>query len=443
MDKLKFIELALLSAFSVCVYHELISIFLIKKIDAGRSALFRYIPWAVYFVYNLSALYIFWSGFSVMPIYLLGALICYCLICFIFYNTKSKGYVLFINIVYSVSWMSIIIILKYIFWGIGIVYQNEVQFQLWYLGCVLSQVVMLAIIKLVGLKARKKGEFFISKRHFGICFGTTICTAFIANTVYYLRPETSNTPALVMCVVSILLMIGMNMMSYTNFQNYSESLNVEKNNLIYQRQVNDYMFQCQSQEAMIKQVNEINHDIKNHLITIRELAKNSETSRLYDYIDNLLDSGVSTRRELVKTGNYVVDALINEKYSRAVNAGTDFKVDAFVPKNLPFADEDLALILGNALDNAIEAVEATSEKQITVSLVYSKMVFKIEICNTYDGEIFLGSKKEIRTKKKQAKLHGVGIPAIEHAVEKYDGELSIEYDDKWFKLVAILYAPEE
>ena len=99
----------------------------------------------------------------------------------------------------------------------------------------------------------------------------------------------------------------------------------------------------------------------------------------------------------------------------------------------------MSVILGNAIDNAIEAAEKTEEKYICLLLQYTKGRLLIQISNPYTGELKMGASGEYLTGKTEKEYHGFGLKNIRDTVEKYGGVMDINAKDRKFTLTILLY----
>lgn len=99
----------------------------------------------------------------------------------------------------------------------------------------------------------------------------------------------------------------------------------------------------------------------------------------------------------------------------------------------------LSVILGNAIDNAIEAAKETEERRVSVILQYTKGRLLIQISNPYSGELHLGTSGEYLTKKAEKENHGFGLKSIRDVVEKSGGVMNIEAKEGRFILTILLY----
>ena len=101
----------------------------------------------------------------------------------------------------------------------------------------------------------------------------------------------------------------------------------------------------------------------------------------------------------------------------------------------------MAAILGNLLDNALEAVARAREKKLAIDIEYRRGALFIQIENTFDGEVrYTGEGKEKRlATRKESAGHGHGIKNIARAVEKYNGYMDITHEGETFTAVVFLY----
>lgn len=128
-------------------------------------------------------------------------------------------------------------------------------------------------------------------------------------------------------------------------------------------------------------------------------------------------------------------------WETAEEKGIKVKSNIDVQKSLNIADEDLSVILGNAIDNAFEALAKIpdQEQQLWMEVKYIKGILFIQVKNTYFGEQFMGIPKSSKTKK----YHGIGLTSIERMVKKYRGKMKIKTEDNWFSLEIVLYENEQ
>lgn len=160
------------------------------------------------------------------------------------------------------------------------------------------------------------------------------------------------------------------------------------------------------------------HDYKNNIIALTQMAEEGNIDEIRAYLkeeNKLLDN----RMFYIKTGNSVADAIINTKCNKAKNKGIKFSVNAVLEEKNSIGSVDLASILGNLLDNAIEACENENDPYIEININNQKSFLIINISNKFTGEF------SNTTKKKNTYYHGIGLKSVNRIVRKYEGQFSI------------------
>jgi two-component system, LytTR family, sensor histidine kinase AgrC len=192
--------------------------------------------------------------------------------------------------------------------------------------------------------------------------------------------------------------------------------------------------------ALQEQTQRIWHDMKNHFTVIQWMVKSKGYDKLEQYMTTLNDA-VNSSMPRFRSGNTIVDALLNAKSAEAESAGIQWDVNAAVPARLPIDDLDLNVVLSNALDNAIEACHKLPEEQarfISVDISIKNDHLVLAVKNPFTGEI-KKSGHALQTTKKADGRHGIGIGNMVRAVEKYDGHILSDYGDNLFVLTAMMH----
>ena len=184
-----------------------------------------------------------------------------------------------------------------------------------------------------------------------------------------------------------------------------------------------------------RQVRQLRHDLRNHLTVVQGLLQKGDAQGAAGYLDQMSVSPAlrGVRRFCENETANVVLAAKMEIMERA-GIAADFAVS--IPKKLPVADTDLAALLGNALDNAIEGVEAAAEKKITLRCRVDKGLLMLRLENPMGGEI----NPDLATTKADKSAHGFGIPGMREIAERYGGTLSAGMSGENFELVVCLPA---
>lgn len=169
----------------------------------------------------------------------------------------------------------------------------------------------------------------------------------------------------------------------------------------------------------------LRHDLNKHLFAIKAMAENGETAECIRYINSIAGDAVIGSFKY-KTGNTVLDALLSSKRAEAEEAGIRFETKLKIPSSLPIQDEDICIIFGNALDNAVEACAKTEKnKYISVVMIYDGSDLTCRIENSYGGARppVSGTTKENRL------LHGLGRKNMDRSMKKYNAISSVQILD--------------
>lgn len=258
-------------------------------------------------------------------------------------------------------------------------------------------------------------------------------------------------PALLFVVPVILSLSLFSIIHTRNIFFDVKRLNREKSeSIILEKQIQDMQEHIKEMEHIYAGVRSIKHDMKNTLSVIMELAlqkKETSESELEKYLAKL--NHTMDRLEFpYKTGNQVIDILLGIKYREASRSIPEIKFQAdrlFFPEQMQIQSYDLGIILGNALDNAIEACRKVGEKKkdavvfITLSsYIRGKMLF-LEVENSFDGEILLGKNSEFPvTGKANKEEHGMGMCNMKKTAEKYYGCVDWQVKGEVFSLTVML-----
>ena len=180
------------------------------------------------------------------------------------------------------------------------------------------------------------------------------------------------------------------------------------------------------------------HDLHNHIDAIYQCLIQNEIQEAIGYCEELR-TPVLKVSQTVWTGDKAVDYLINRKMELAEQAQIKTKVNIEYPINTNIRSVDLVTILGNLLDNALEAAEIASTQfrfiYLTIRRINDMLIIKVE--NGYTKEPIV-KEGEMLTSKTDKISHGWGIKSIQTTAERYDGTINTEYSDSIFRSVVTL-----
>ena len=165
------------------------------------------------------------------------------------------------------------------------------------------------------------------------------------------------------------------------------------------------------------------HDIQKYLRAVQT----DESGAAIAQIQSMLDA-VSC---VVDVDNRVVNVILNEYAQSARNLGIALTLDIQVPRELFVTAVDLYVLIGNTMDNAIEACAALPEGQRSIHM-------KLK---THNDILFYEIENPCApayAKRPRGKEHGYGLQNVRRCVEKYNGTMEIQQEAEHFRLSAHL-----
>lgn len=211
-------------------------------------------------------------------------------------------------------------------------------------------------------------------------------------------------------------------------QHYKKLSNVLEDNII--KQAKHY-------EKTIKMYNDLRtfkHDYSNLKIGLNNLLETGQIDEAIKYL-NSSDEKFKTNYQFINTGNTIVDAIFSDKQSEIIQNNIKIEFNGIIPYDaLEIAD--LCVVLGNSLDNAVEAcakIPENKEKIIKIEAKKNRELLLIQMKNPIHSKVNINN-NTIKTTKENAEVHGIGFYSINNIVKKYDGFYEITSDDTHFTL---------
>lgn len=209
---------------------------------------------------------------------------------------------------------------------------------------------------------------------------------------------------------------------------------LEVMNMLWKKEQEQYELSKEN----IALINQKCHDLKHQVRAIRSMNKEEIDAYL-----NEMEESIEIYESIVKTGNEVLDTILTEKSLYCKERGITVSCVADGSQMGFINTIDLYAILGNALDNAIEAVEKFKHKekrQIDVMIYRQQQFLVINIVNP-TKEIPTFGEELPKTTKKDRFHHGFGLKSIQYMVKKYDGNLNVSVEDGCFSLKILVPIP--
>lgn len=216
---------------------------------------------------------------------------------------------------------------------------------------------------------------------------------------------------------------------------YNKNLNLESK--LHQEQINKIQLEMSAQS--MNNIREWKHDYKNHMLTITALAKKESYSELIDYLEKL-QKNLPESFDSISSGNNAIDAVVTNKLMLAKSSGISFSHSIILTGICPLSDLDITAILGNLLDNSLEACNkllkhhSTLSAEIHLKIKPFRDMFQIKVINSSDGKYRVSEDNSLQTTKKNSRLHGYGIKHVKEIVKKANGIIKIQSEPDLFKV---------
>lgn len=250
---------------------------------------------------------------------------------------------------------------------------------------------------------------------------------------------------IVSCAIAVIILLGINVLVFYIYMKIADDLRLRQIASAYKQQLELCERYQQEREISILQLRDVKHNMRNNLVSILAYAKNQEYDKLIKFVNEIMEEGGMYNTTVINTGNIVVDSLVNYWYVTAKKKGIDFQVNISIPMILPFKGADICLIVGNLLENAVEAAEQTEgKKYINFQMKYDKDNLLIFVSNSYQGKLIKTKNKKLKSTKQDAQNHGIGLVSVYRTAKKYHGGVFIDDSEPTrFLIRVVLYGNQE
>lgn len=227
------------------------------------------------------------------------------------------------------------------------------------------------------------------------------------------------------------------------YQNQKELVFKQKQDALYKTD-----FYAENMKEILRTIKSQRHDLNNHLGTLYGLIYMKKYDRAKEYITKI-NNEIKSLDMIIDTNNPVITSLLSMKKDKAFKIGINMNIEVQIPEVLDFDSIDLSIILGNLLDNAIEACEkigASVETYIDIYISLKEDVLYIEIinCKAIDKKLSRKDMLNRFTSKEDFKNHGFGLGNVEFVVNKYNGNIDIrDTGEKFIVYISMPVQKEE
>ncbi len=240
-------------------------------------------------------------------------------------------------------------------------------------------------------------------------------------------------------IILILLLLNICVFLYYNY--IIEMLIKKEEQEIIEQKYLTYIGQFEIIKDKFESLNTLKHDIKKHFLYINKLILDENYNQVLEYMNELNNNEIVKESEkIVDTGNTYIDMILNLKLNEAIKNNIKVESNVTLPYNLNIYLTDMVCLLGNLLDNAIEAnLKLPKDRRyIYLKMKYHSNSIFINVVNTYDKVLLDKKGYIISSKENRMEKYGLGIKIIKKIIKKYNGYLEVNYDNNIFNISVTL-----
>ena len=195
---------------------------------------------------------------------------------------------------------------------------------------------------------------------------------------------------------------------------------------------------AEAQQVLFDRLRVLRHDFLNQMLSLTRLVQQGDLQGLSEHLA-LLNAEVKPLEFISLTNHPQLDALLSVKLQQATNIHIKTEVFFVVPGELPMSVVDLCSVMGNILDNALEAVQKVSEDKRFLELHANTVsgMWRIKVSNSCTGYYRRDTDNRLLTTKSES-WHGIGLRRIKQLVERYDGSVTITDGEDTFTIDILL-----
>ena len=301
------------------------------------------------------------------------------------------------------------------------------------LGMFLSRILFFMIVKWFIRSKYANTKFFSS-------FAREIVTIILVDFVYFaliaylfyhnsIFLDINTAIVLSLCVLFVISVLSIYLLQKV-MRKSDEFLNVS---LKLQQAEMEYKL-TSDMTSVVEKLRSLRHDMNNHMSILQGLLSVKAYDDMEAYLASITQE-LSVANNFYFPENKVFSVLLNSKISNAAQFGIRFETEIRT-STTPFSERDLCTLIGNILENAIEASSSHTSPYIYFSMYQENQQLHIQCDNTYSVVPVFKNGKLITTKENKT-THGIGTQNICSVVESYHGTVQFSVDDQFHVTISI------
>ena len=246
-----------------------------------------------------------------------------------------------------------------------------------------------------------------------------------------------NSPDNMVFEMETLCLLFINMVVFYLYNEILKAYTYKIDKLVLEQKISMYANQLDTIMKTENKIRGLQHDMKHHIIQLELMAKQNGQSDIEEYLQNMADF-MSNPEEVVHTGNLDIDSVLNYMISKAKQVLKEVNVKVNIPSDIA-SHFNINVIIGNLLENAIEAAVNTENKILDIDIHYKQGVLYLDISNSYSNKVTVKEHRFLTSKEDDHK-HGIGLYNVKKMVEEHNGVLQFCYDENMFRVKIMMYA---
>ena len=312
-----------------------------------------------------------------------------------------------------------------------------------FVGVVVIQIVLFYLTRFMIKRTKKDSTYSLKWNEWFVLLIIPVISIFTMSFVSLIIINIEDQLSPMQHIFSILSILGILM---TNSLVYVLYVNMQKDHAkqleysILQQAFKSQEKSVEETKILYQSVRSIRHDLKQHFQVALTMLHSGKINEAVDYMEKYNDTVLDGISNKVFCDNDVVNYIINSKSK--ICSDRHIKIYIYIANEIPeFSDLDLCVLLGNALDNAIEGVSGDGNNEIYLELRNVDNFFMISVKNTIINSVLEYNPNLISTKNEK-ELHGLGILSMKEVVQKYNGSIEFYESDNKFCCDMLLDIPD-
>ena len=312
-----------------------------------------------------------------------------------------------------------------------------------FVGVVIIQIVLFYLTRFMIKRTKKDSTYSLKWNEWFVLLIIPVISIFTMSFVSLIIINIEDQLSPMQHIFSILSILGILM---TNSLVYVLYVNMQKDHAkqleysILQQAFKSQEKSVEETKILYQSVRSIRHDLKQHFQVALTMLHSGKINEAVDYMEKYNDTVLDGISNKVFCDNDVVNYIINSKSK--ICSDRHIKTYIYIANEIPeFSDLDLCVLLGNALDNAIEGVSGEGNNEIYLELRNVDNFFMISVKNTIINSVLEYNPNLISTKNEKD-VHGLGILSMKEVVQKYNGSIEFYESDNKFCCDMLLDIPD-